>query len=137
GQSAVANGLLRLSRLTGEAEYERRAEGVIALLHPLAATHPQAFAHLLRAIDFQQSEVHEVAIVGPAESAAPLLCAVRGAFRPHVVLAGAIEGSEDGATVELLEGRHAIDGRAAAYVCERFTCRAPVTDPDALLRLLD
>ncbi|MDW5594297.1 thioredoxin domain-containing protein [Conexibacter stalactiti] len=142
GQSAAANGLLRLSRLTGEAEYERRAESVIALLHPLAANHPQAFAHLLRAIDFQQSEVHEVAIVGPAESAAPLLRAVRGAFRPHVVLAGAVDSApgahaDDASAVpELLEGRHALDGRAAAYVCERFTCRAPVTDPDALLRLL-
>ncbi len=70
GQSAIALALLRLSRLTGEAEYERRAEGVIALLHPLAAAHPQAFPHLLRAIAFQQAEVHEVAVVGPAASAA-------------------------------------------------------------------
>jgi uncharacterized protein YyaL (SSP411 family) len=135
GNSAAAYGLLRLSRLTGEAEYERRAEGVIALLHQLAAAHPQAFAHLLRAIDFQQAEVHEVAIVGPEQSAAPLLRVVRQSFRPHVVLAGAVGG--DAATIELLEGRHPVDGRAAAYVCERFACRVPVTEPEALAALLD
>jgi uncharacterized protein YyaL (SSP411 family) len=140
GNSAAAFGLLRLARLTGEARYERQAEGVIALLHPLAAAHPTAFAHLLAAIDFQFGEVHEVAILGGPEDAAPLLRVVRSQFRPHLVLAGATgdEGTGDAgrASVELLEGRRRLDGRATAYVCERFTCRAPVTDPEALAALL-
>ncbi|MDO8187119.1 thioredoxin domain-containing protein [Conexibacter sp. JD483] len=139
GQSAIALALLRLSRLTGEPEYERRAEGVIALLHPMAASHPQAFPHLLRAIAFQQAEVHEVAVVGPAAGAAPLLRVVRERFRPHVVVAGALDGASDADAPgpELLEARTAVDGEAAAYVCERFTCRRPVTDPTALAELLD
>ena len=135
GNSAAAFGLLRLARLTGSADYEREAERVIALLHPLAAGHAMAFAHLLAAIDFQLGEVHEVAIVGDRDAAKPLERAVRAKLRPHVVLAG---GAGDGApsAVPLLEGRHAVEGRPAAYVCERFACRAPVTDPDALAELL-
>ncbi len=35
-------------------------------------------------------------------------------------------------TVPLLRDRVARDGRATAYVCERFTCKLPVTDPAAL-----
>jgi uncharacterized protein len=57
---------------------------------------------------------------------------VREQFRPHVVLAG---GPADG--VPLLEGREPVGGRAAAYVCERFACQRPVTEPDALRELLD
>ena len=56
---------------------------------------------------------------------------VRGAYRPHVVLAGG-----EGAGVPLLEGRVAVDGRAAAYVCEHFACQTPVTEPDALAAAL-
>jgi uncharacterized protein len=34
--------------------------------------------------------------------------------------------------IPLLEGKTAVDGRAAAYVCRDRVCGLPVTDPDAL-----
>jgi uncharacterized protein len=137
GNSSMALGLLRLARLTGEAAYEERAGGTIALLHPIAARHPLAFAHLLQAVDLLLADdVREVAIVGTGPDAEALVRTVRGAFRPHVVLAGG-PGDGDGSPVPLLADRQPLDGRAAAYVCERFACQAPVTEPDALAALLD
>jgi hypothetical protein len=137
GNSSMALGLLRLARLTGEAAYEERARGTIALLHPIAARHPLAFAHLLQAVDFLLADdVHEVAIVGEPAAREPLVRVVRAAFRPHVVLAGG-SGDGDGAQVPLLAGRGLVGGAPAAYVCERFACQAPVTEPDALAALLD
>jgi uncharacterized protein YyaL (SSP411 family) len=130
GNASAAYGLLRLAALTGEHEYERRAVSVFRLLHPVAATHAHAFAHLLQAIDFHLAPVKEVALAG--KDTATLARVVRGAFRPHLVLAG---GEPDG--VPLLEGREAVDGRPTAYVCERFTCKAPVSDPEELLPLLN
>jgi uncharacterized protein len=129
GNASAAYGLLRLAALTGESRYEDWAVGVLRLLHELAAQHPQAFGHLLQALDFHLAPVKEVALVG--EDLHPLERVVRGAFRPHLVVAG---GAPDG--VPLLQDRSPVDGRPAAYVCERFACKAPVTEPQELERLL-
>ena len=130
GSSAAAFGLLRLALLSGEGKYERYGLGVLRLLFPLAVRHPLAFGHLLQAADFYLAPVREVAIVGPDPE--PLLRVVRSEFRPHLVLAG---GGSDG-DVPLLRGRQPVDGRAAAYVCEHFACRTPVTTPEQLAAAL-
>ncbi len=129
GNAGAAYGLVRLAALTGEHGYEERAVGVLRLLHELAPRHPQAFGHLLQALDFYLSPVKEVALVGESHE---LERVVRGAFRPHLVLAG---GAPDG--VPLLADRPTVDGRPAAYVCERFACKAPVTEPRQLADLMD
>jgi uncharacterized protein len=129
GNASAAYGLLRLAALTGDHAYEERAVSVLLLLHELAPKHPQAFGHLLQALDFHLAPVKEVALVG--EDLRPLERVVREAFRPHLVVAG---GAADG--VPLLQDRAPVDGRAAAYVCEHFACKAPVTEPEELERLL-
>jgi len=131
GNSAAALGLLRLGLLTGEGSYERHALGVLRLLSGLAARHPHAFGHLLQAADLYLAPAKEVAIVGPEPEAGELVRVVRGAYRPHLVLAA---GAADG--VPLLQGREPVDGHAAAYVCEHFVCQAPVTSPEALAAAL-
>jgi uncharacterized protein YyaL (SSP411 family) len=131
GGSAAAYGLLRLALLAGNAEYERRALGVLRLLAPIAGGHPLGFGHALQAFDFYLARVREVAIVGEPPGSDALVRVVRDQFRPHLVLAG---GPEDG--VPLLEGRAAVDGHAAAYVCQHFYCQAPVTTPEELAALL-
>ncbi|MQA72935.1 MAG: DUF255 domain-containing protein [Solirubrobacterales bacterium] len=136
GSSSAAVGLLRLAALTGERAYEHSALSVLRLFGRVAAQHPQAVAHLLRAIDFHHASVREVALVAPAagDGLAGLAEVVRASLRPHLVLAGGQEGVE---RPELMRRRAAVGGRAAAYVCENFACRAPVTEAAELARALD
>jgi uncharacterized protein YyaL (SSP411 family) len=119
GGSAACFGLLRLSRFTGEARYEQAALSLVRLLHKVAPEHPLAFGHLLRAIDFHLGPVREVALAG--EDVSSLARVVRGGYYPYVVLAGG------GGDVPLMEGRVPVQGQAAAYVCQHFTCGLPVT----------
>jgi uncharacterized protein YyaL (SSP411 family) len=140
GNSSATYGLLRLAALTGESGYEDRAIGTMRVFAPAAMQHPDAFSHLLQAIDFYISPVREVALIAPANGSGDgaalgeLAGVVRSAHRPHVVLAGGPEGSE---RPELLRERHAVEGHPAAYVCQNFTCRAPVTKPSELASALN
>ncbi|HWO16665.1 MAG TPA: thioredoxin domain-containing protein, partial [Solirubrobacterales bacterium] len=111
--------------------YEQQAEGVFRLFARAATQHPEAFAHLLRALDFHLSPTKEVALIG--DDLTELAKVVRSRHRPHQVLAGGPEGTT---TPALLQGRTAIEGQPTAYVCEHFTCQAPTTDPKQLQELL-
>ncbi len=122
GNSAAALGLLRLAALSGEGRYEAAARGVLRLFAEPALRHPHSFGHLLRALDFELAATREVALVGGDLS--ELAPTVRDRFRPHLVLAGGPEGSEE---PPLLRGRTAVDGHPAAYVCENFACKLPVS----------
>jgi uncharacterized protein YyaL (SSP411 family) len=133
GSSSAAVGLLRLAALTGEARYEEAAVSHLRLVAPLLGRHPQAFAHALVALDLLVSPGLEVALAGDdAEAVSTLAGVVREQLRPGVVLAG-----PPGDGVPLMEARTAVDGAAAAYVCERFACRMPVTEAEELRALLD
>jgi len=131
GNSSAAMGLLRLAALTGERRYEEEAEGVFRLFAKPAVQHPDAFAHLLRALDFHLSPTREVALVG--DQLGELAAVVRARPLFHTVLAGGPESSDQ---PPLLADRTTVDSQPAAYVCQNFTCQLPVTDPSELRRQL-
>jgi uncharacterized protein YyaL (SSP411 family) len=66
GGSSAAMGLLRLSELTGDGEYERQALGMLALLRDIAPRHPTAFGHLLQAFHWRLSPARPIACAIPA-----------------------------------------------------------------------
>ena len=130
GASTAAYGLLRLAALTGEHRLRGGARSACcSSCTRVAPQHPPRSAICSRRSTSTSPPSRRSR--SSARTPAPLERVVRGAFRPHLVLAG---GPADG--VPLLEGREPVDGRAAAYVCERFTCLRPVTAPDDLARLL-
>jgi uncharacterized protein YyaL (SSP411 family) len=126
-----------MALLTGDEEYERAGVSALRLVRDFAARSPTGFGYALSALDFYLSPVREVAIVGTpdAEDTRRLVDEVHGRFRPNVVLA--VAGPDDVAGIELLRDRSAQDGKATAYVCERFVCQRPVTKPEELRKQLD
>jgi uncharacterized protein YyaL (SSP411 family) len=123
GNSMMAFVLLRLARIYGDDELEKRAVSVFRLARPLIERAPTAFGHLLCALDLHFSPPREVAVVGDSEE---LRRAALDGFQPNTVFAFA-DGPTD--EVALLAGKGLVEGQPAAYVCERFTCQAPVTAP--------
>ena len=125
GNSMLAHVLLRLGRIWGDDELERRAVGVLRLVAPALERAPGAFGWALCALDLWLAPAREIAIVGELDS--PVARRALAPFEPRAVVA---VGPASG--VPLLEGRGLVGGRTAVYICERFACRAPVTDPGEL-----
>ena len=102
-----------------------RGVGVLRLIARPMVRVPSAFGWALVALDLHLAPRREIAIVGAArlaESRAP----PSPAGTRHAVVAF---GPADGRAAA--RGKGARRRPAAVYVCERFACRAPVTDPAA------
>jgi uncharacterized protein YyaL (SSP411 family) len=127
----AAQVLLKLSLYTGEGRYWDIAERMVAAMAEWMVRAPSGFAHWLCAAAFIMGEPQEVAIAGEAGAGdtEALLDVVYGAYRPNVVVAVGL----DGKNVELLRERPLRNNKATAYVCRRFVCQQPVTEPEAFL----
>jgi len=136
GSSAAAEVLLRLALLTGDRRYEDAGASALRLVREVMAGAPTGFGHALCALDLYLGPAREVAIVGDPSSEATRALADEvtvAAYRPNVVLAVADpHDARSISAVPLLSDRAALDGRPTAYVCERFSCKLPVTDVEGL-----
>ncbi len=122
GNSMAAYVLLRLARLYGDDDLERRGVSVLRLVGDLVGRAPGAFGWALCALDLHLSPPREIAVIGSPDDA--VARAALAGYDPRAVVA--FGPSE---TVPLLRGKGRVDGKPTVYVCERFACRRPVTDP--------
>ena len=126
GNSMLAFVLLRLGRIWGDDELERQAAGVLRLVRDGIPRAPSAFGHALNALDLYLAPPRELAVIGTPED--DVARAALAGFDPDTV--AAFGPADD---VPLLAGKDYVDGKAAVYVCERFTCKAPVTEASELV----
>jgi uncharacterized protein YyaL (SSP411 family) len=127
GNAMLAYVLLRLARIWGDDELERQGVSVLRIVRDALVRAPSSFGWLLVALDQHLAPHRELAIVG-ARDAPVALEAVALAAATDVIAFG------PSSAVPLLEGRTEVDGRTAVYLCERFACRLPVTEPAQLRR---
>ncbi|MEN8199880.1 MAG: thioredoxin domain-containing protein [Thermodesulfobacteriota bacterium] len=142
GNSVAAINLLRLAILTGNREWQQRAEKSIGSFTKTLADHPSAMPLMLAALDLQRGKPQQVVIAGDrdGDDTRALLREVHSRYLPNSILILADKGENQKflepylpflATVEKMEGR------ATAYVCENFSCKRPVNTPRDLARLLE
>jgi uncharacterized protein YyaL (SSP411 family) len=134
GNAMAATVLLKLAAFTGDDRYSRQAEALLGVLQPALTQSPLGFAQWLIALDFALSNPKEIAIVGDRRSGdvQALLDVIHTGYRPHHVVALGAKRAERTSAIPLLLDRPAIDDRATAYVCVRFACQRPTTDPQVL-----
>jgi len=139
--SIAALNLLRLTQFRDDKKLDERARKTIGEFAPTLSHFASAMPQMLVAVDYSLSKPSQIVIAGKIDNDATkaLLAEVRRHFLPKKILILADSG--DGQKFfseknEAIPAMSPIDGKSAAYVCENFTCKAPVTDPKALGKLL-
>ncbi len=139
GNSVAVDVLLRLAAFTGEQSYRQRADDYLQPLADVMVQHPQAFGHVLGALDFALSPSKEIAIIGPlaTDDTLALLEVTNKQYLPNSVLAYSVPNDQNAAqVVPLLADRPLKNGKSTAYVCQNFACQAPVNTAEELSTLL-
>jgi uncharacterized protein YyaL (SSP411 family) len=141
GNSVAADVLQRLAHLTGDPAYERAGLSALRLVRDAMAQAPSGFGRALSALDLYLGPVREVAVLGDPEDPATRALVdevlVRRFLPNHVLAVASPDDAEAIRAVPLLHERVQVGGRPTAYVCERFTCRLPVTSPGDLAAQLE
>jgi uncharacterized protein YyaL (SSP411 family) len=140
GNSVHALNLLRLAVLLDSKDYRAKAESIFSTFSEMAANSPGAFERLLCAADFYHGPTQEIAVIGRPEDPATraLLSELHAAYRPNKIVALAPTGDTPTAQrVPLLKNKTMLESRPTAYVCRNFSCKRPVTTPEALKEQLD
>jgi uncharacterized protein YyaL (SSP411 family) len=139
--SVAALNLLRLAQIRGSKEWQERGQKTIAAFASTLATFSSAMPQMLVALDYSLSKPRQIVIAGKLDTPATkmLVAEVHRHFLPTTILllADGADGQKYlGEKLEAIRAMSMVDGKPAAYVCENFTCKAPVTDPKALAELL-
>ncbi len=139
--SVAALNLLRLAQIRDDETLRKRAEKSIAAFTPQISHFPSAMPQMLVAFDYSLAKPKQIVIAGKrdAPDTHALLGEVSRHFLPNtiVLLADGAEGQKYlQEKLEALTAMSQLDGKATAYACENFVCRAPVNRVDALRELL-
>jgi uncharacterized protein YyaL (SSP411 family) len=139
GNAMATQALLRLHHFTGNDDYRNRAESVLRSYYEAMAGQPFGFAHLLCALDLYMNPAKEIIVVGEPDDGETraLIKQIQSRYLPNktLQLISPKAGLEN--VSPLLQGKAQVNGKTTVYVCQNFTCSAPVTNWAELKTLLE
>ena len=138
GNSIAGLDLLRLARFFMDKELDKKAEAFFKAFSAEISRSPTACAQTLSALDFAFGPSKEIVIAGDGESEGTqqMIKAVYQRFMPNKILvfhpADKREATKIIKLIPFLENQIPLEHKATAYVCEKYTCKLPVTDLEKL-----
>ncbi|MCD4736029.1 MAG: hypothetical protein K8R53_08305, partial [Bacteroidales bacterium] len=140
GNSIAAENLLRIGALADDEDMRRRARDIFLAFGAQLEESPLAHTQMLSAVDLYLNSSMQIVIAGDdLEGPSEFVLEINRHFLPDTVIAfaGSRAADEVGSgLVPLTEGKVAIHGTPTVYICENYTCKAPITELEDLRRVL-
>jgi hypothetical protein len=123
--------------MIGKPDWEKRADQVFQAFAPSILAYPAGFTQFLATLDFILGPSREIVVAGDPAGAhtQAMLRTAQRLFLPNKVLLfrpGGEEGRRLSALAPYTEAMGPVQGQPAAYVCEHYACKRPLTDPARL-----
>ncbi len=138
GNSMATLALLQMHAYSGKGNYYDQAMRNLQSIQKTMAQYPTGFGVWLQALDFALSNGNEIAILGNMDSSVvrEMLKSIWANYRPNDV-AAVSEAQPSSGAPPLLNDRPLVDGKASAYVCQKFVCKQPVVTAAELAKLIN
>lgn len=139
GNSFAALVMLKLSHLTGDAEFAEQADRIFASFAGEVAPRPSNHTFLMMALDFKVGPVSEIVLAGDRNAAKvqEMLQRINSRFLPNSVLVIREEATaEELARIVPGSKQQSPVGDATVFICQNFACQHPITEMPDLERQL-
>jgi len=130
--------LIVLSHLNDDRTWEERIGKTLRLFGQRLEQIGRAVPMMAAALSTYSVGLQQIVIAGDGAEASQLFDVAAGPYRPFSLVLTLHPAQSEGfaRVAPFLSSMRPVDGKATAYVCQDFTCRAPITTPEALGREL-
>ncbi len=142
GNSVSMLNLLRLSQITGNQEFERKADIISRIFAENVRNNPSAHAFLMTAVDFAVGPTYSLVISGDKgkEDTLKMIESIRTEYLPNKTLLYR-ETEKDSPPIDKIanyvEFFDKYLNKATAYVCINKTCKPPTNEVQKMLEYLN
>ncbi|MBF0224099.1 MAG: thioredoxin domain-containing protein [Desulfobacterales bacterium] len=132
--------LLKLSKLTGNKDFEDIAKKVLNVFSEAVSQNPSAYTQFLISFDFYISSGQEIVIAGEIDNpqTQEMISLLNNNFNPHRVVIIKTEKNKNllEEIAPFTKNMKMFKDAPCAYVCKNFTCNMPVNNITSLLYLI-
>jgi uncharacterized protein YyaL (SSP411 family) len=129
--STMANNLYWLGLLLDNNEYSSISSKMLSKVQNLINVEPSYLSNWACLFSYHVTPTLEIAIVG--KDYLNFRKEIDQIYQPNKIMAGAKSES----SLPLLEGRYALDSKTMIFVCYEKTCKLPVDNVEAAVRLME
>ncbi|MBI3466415.1 MAG: thioredoxin domain-containing protein [Planctomycetes bacterium] len=139
GNGMAAMALVRLGKLTGRSDFISAAEAILRSSAVLMEQSPTAAGQMLLALDMYLGPTPEIVILGSTDQPdmVEVLSNLRRRYVPRKVIACRSVSQpperQSRALSALFEGKSPLPPEPTVFICQNFTCQAPVSGKEAAL----